>query len=151
MDKNQSLFDFLNAISSIAPDFAGVWRISIQKKQYSGKKIPDLYKIIELFRNDQRLTNAQKDHPSRSAFAASYQGKPLENTDEAKSDTKPKSDSRPKSCLCGTDSASAELITSSRIAPISLSLFAPRTGSRIQLFKNRSKRSSRKDHQGSNQ
>jgi hypothetical protein len=52
VDKNQLLFDFLNTILSIAPDFTSIWRISIQKKQNSGKKIPDLYKIIKLFCNN---------------------------------------------------------------------------------------------------
>jgi hypothetical protein len=62
VDKDRPIFDFLNAVSSIAPDFAGVWRIGIQKKQNRGKKVPGLYKILELFRNDRRLATALKEH-----------------------------------------------------------------------------------------
>jgi hypothetical protein len=61
----------LNAITGIAPDFACFWMSSIEEKQDSGKEdeIPDLHKILELFRNNRRLVNAQKVHGAHSAFA----------------------------------------------------------------------------------
>jgi hypothetical protein len=98
VDKHRSLFDFLHAAASIAPEFASVWRISIQKKQAAGKETLDLYKLIELFRNDRRLADAHSQKGgSHSAFAASFQGKSLENSDSATTVT----DKGKKPCLCG--------------------------------------------------
>jgi len=68
---------------------------SIQEKQDSGQTLPNLYKILELFRNNQRLINAQnqqeEEDATHDAFAVSYQDKPA-------SDAKP---NRP--CLCGVE------------------------------------------------
>jgi hypothetical protein len=52
MNKNQSLFDFLNMISRVASEFASVWRVSLQKKYQKEKELPDLYSLIELFCDD---------------------------------------------------------------------------------------------------
>ena len=61
VEDDRPLYDFLNAISGIAPEFANVWTINIQMKLDSGDALPDLYKIVELFRNNIRLSNAQRD------------------------------------------------------------------------------------------
>ena len=61
VEDDRPLYDFLNAISGIAPEFANVWTINIQMKLDSGDALPDLYKIVELFRNNRRLSNAQRD------------------------------------------------------------------------------------------
>jgi hypothetical protein len=72
VSRNRSLFDFLNAIASISPGFSDAWMMRIQEKQDAGEALPDLYKMVELFRNKRRLTNAQKGLPSHSAFADTY-------------------------------------------------------------------------------
>ena len=72
----------------------------IQKKQDAGETVPDLYKMVKLFCNNWRLTNAQKA-ASHGAFAAAYQGKSLENLDDVKTDTK--TDAKKKPCVCGED------------------------------------------------
>ena len=71
----------------------------IQEKQDAGEALPDLYKMVELFRNNRRLANAQKGLPSHSAFAATYQGKTLDS-DNTKTDGKP---TFKRSCLCGVE------------------------------------------------
>jgi hypothetical protein len=91
VDKDRSLFDFLHAISKVAPEFASVWRVSLQKKRQKGKDLPDLYNLVELFRDDMRLANAQKDI-SHGAFAATFQGKPIDPKDDKK-----------RKCLCGQE------------------------------------------------
>jgi hypothetical protein len=63
--------------------------------------------MIEYFRNDRRLLNAQKGTPY-GAFAASYQGKSLddEKPDESKFNLNSKpsgNDRKPKQCLCGKE------------------------------------------------
>ena len=72
VQKDRAVYDFLQAISTIAPEFSSVWMVNLQTQADSGKEIPDLHKIVELFRNHQRLTRAQKGHASHSAFAASF-------------------------------------------------------------------------------
>jgi hypothetical protein len=91
VEEERPLFDFLTAISRISPEFTNAWMIDIQRMQDKGDDLPDLYKMVELFRNNQRLLYAQRDLP-HSAFAASYQGR------SADSDSKPK-----RACLCGVD------------------------------------------------
>jgi len=91
VDDNRSLFDFLNAISTISPEFANVWIVNIQEREDAGTPLPDLYKIIELYRNNQRLIKV-KEPPSYGAFPASYQGKPADPDKPRKS-----------ICLCGVE------------------------------------------------
>jgi hypothetical protein len=61
IEDDRPLYDFLNAISGIAPELANVWTTSIQMKLDYGDALLDLYKIVELFRNNKRLSNAQRD------------------------------------------------------------------------------------------
>ena len=70
VDENCSLYNFLHAVAGIAPEFANIWTISIQKKENSGKPLPDLHKIVELFRNNLRMVNARKGIP-QSGFSSS--------------------------------------------------------------------------------
>jgi hypothetical protein len=72
VEGDRPLYDFLNAISGIAPEFTNVWTINIQMKLDSGETLPDLYKIVELFRNNRRLSNARRNA--------------IESTDETDSD-----------------------------------------------------------------
>src|SRR5271170_1633720 len=88
---DRPLYDFLNAISGIAPEFANVWTINIQMKLDSGDALPDLYKIVELFRNNRRLSNAQKGLATHGAFPASFQGQSIEKNEPEKNEP----------CLCG--------------------------------------------------
>jgi hypothetical protein len=84
VENNRSLYDFLNAISGIAPEFTNIWTINIQMKLDSDETLPDLYKIVELFRNNRRLSNAQKSHISHSAFPASFQGQSIDKNESEK-------------------------------------------------------------------
>src|SRR5438034_10564601 len=76
VDDDRSLFDFLNAVSGIISGFSEYWLREIQRKQDKGKALPDLYKIVELFRNDMRITNANAKRGG-AAFPATFQGKPI--------------------------------------------------------------------------
>lgn len=53
--KTRALYDFLNAIQETATDFAGIWIVRIQEREQTGEEIPDLYKILEYFRNHMRV------------------------------------------------------------------------------------------------
>ena len=96
VDENRPLFDFLNAISTISPGFTDYWLNDIQKQQDKGEELPDLYKIVELFRNTRWLNDA-RENTSRGIFAATYQEKPLEN-ENSNAKTKKK-----HQCLCGLE------------------------------------------------
>ena len=91
-------------MAGIAPEFANIWTISIQKKENSGKPLPDLHKIVELFRNNLRMINARKGIP-QSGFSSSYQGKPIDDDGEqAGGAPSSKTGSNPpgkRNCLCG--------------------------------------------------
>jgi hypothetical protein len=59
----------------------------------SGDALPDLYRIVELFRNNRRLLNAQEGLATHRAFPATFQGQSID-----------KNESKKKSlCLCGGD------------------------------------------------
>ena len=90
VEDDRPLYDFLNAISGIAPEFANVWTINIQMKLDNGDALPNLYKIVELFRNNRRLSNAQKGLATHGAFPATFQGQLIKNDSEKK-----------PPCLCG--------------------------------------------------
>ena len=49
-----AMLDFLNAIATIAPEFATLWNTKISRKQKSRKEVPDIYEVIDEFRNDRR-------------------------------------------------------------------------------------------------
>ncbi len=69
VDNNQSLYDFLNAISNVVPEFSNYWMNEIQRLQRKNKEILNLYEIVELFCNNLRLLNANKSATHR-AFTA---------------------------------------------------------------------------------
>ena len=89
-----TVYDFLQAISSLAPNFSSVWTINLQVKADAKEDLPNLYKIIEMFRNHHRLVSAQKESASHSAFAATLQGQPAEEEKEKEKEKK-------SPCLCG--------------------------------------------------
>jgi hypothetical protein len=98
------IYDFLQAISDVSPEFSNVWTVNLQTKEADGEALPDLYRIVELFRNHQRLYNAQKGR--NSTFPASYQGKSLEDSDktpEKTLDEKKDSEKKKRPCVCGLD------------------------------------------------
>jgi len=89
VDDDRPLYDFLQAVHSLAPEFSSIWTITIQAKLDASEELPDLYKIVELFRNNWRLVSAQRRRGSHSAYAASFQKQSEEKTDEK------------RLCLCG--------------------------------------------------
>jgi|SRR5271169_1606272 len=50
----------------------------------SGDALPDLYKIVELFRNNRRLYNAQKGLATHRAFPTSFQGQSIDKNESKK-------------------------------------------------------------------
>ncbi|KAK9234836.1 hypothetical protein V1525DRAFT_31080 [Lipomyces kononenkoae] len=57
-DNEEVVYEFVKAISSIVPDFAGYWRQKLERLQRKGGQIPDGYDIAEYFRNDWRKRKA---------------------------------------------------------------------------------------------
>ena len=53
----------------------------------SGEEIPDLYKMVEWFRNHYHLVGAQKESASHSAFAATLQGQTADEKGKEKKST----------------------------------------------------------------
>ena len=75
--------DFLRAVATVIPEFSTYWINDIAKTQ--GQNAPDLYRIVELFRDHRRHLATQKGQISQSAFSTTFQGQPQNK----------------KECLCG--------------------------------------------------
>ena len=100
------LYDFLQAVSDLEPGYSTFWRGEINKLLYKGKhhKLPDLFGLIEVFRNERRESFAKKGKTSHSAFSASFQGQSTddkkEDGKEKKEDGKEKKEAKEKKCVC---------------------------------------------------
>jgi hypothetical protein len=97
------VLDFIDAIEPISEKFHNYWSERIQDLQDEDRldEIPDLYDILDKFRNRMRLRQLQKGK-SASAFAT-YQGSPANDNEEShKPDKQDKKDKRPRTtCPCG--------------------------------------------------
>jgi hypothetical protein len=83
----------------VSPTFTEFWLNKIQGQIDKNKKLSNLYKIVKLFCNNQRLTNAKKDSTSQEVFPATYQEKLLKEGEDSKSkDNKLKKPSKPYLC-----------------------------------------------------
>lgn len=104
---HRALYDFLGAVTSIDSVYSTYWKGELAKRTYEGTILPEFYELVELFRNQQRLTSAQSgklNSASHSAFA-SFQGQSLPE-DSSPSSSKPapatgKSKEPWKPCICG--------------------------------------------------
>ena len=94
VDKDRPLYDFLNTISSVSPEFTGYWIHDLQAKRKSGQKSVTFFELIEYFRESHRLSMAQKGRASSGAFTATFQGQPADDTTEEK---------KLSPCLCGIE------------------------------------------------
>ena len=74
--QDRPVFDFLAAIRPHAPSFADVWLELYQAKKLNGEALPELPKVIEMFRNHRRLVGTQtsQSNTNQAAFPASFQG-----------------------------------------------------------------------------
>jgi hypothetical protein len=63
------MYDFLNAIADIAPEFSSVWTVNLETLEADSESLPDIFRIIGLFRDHQRLANARRSKSS-GAFPA---------------------------------------------------------------------------------
>jgi hypothetical protein len=83
----------------MASEFTGYWRARIQVLEHKNKQLPDIYEILEYFRNNVQLTHVEKTRTTHGAFLATFQdqeqqnGKTADDKDEQK--IKP---TRP--CIC---------------------------------------------------
>ena len=93
--KSRLIYDFLQAVKDVAPDFTGYWKVRIQSSEQLGEKIPDVYQLLEHFRNHIRIENAENAQMTHGAFGASFQGQQLDK----KEDEKKEKEYKP--CLCG--------------------------------------------------
>jgi hypothetical protein len=82
----RSLFDFTHAVSAIDSGYASTQEYFINQKLKDGHQLPELYDLVEDFRNHYRRTEALKPSSSHSAFAT------LNGEDQ---------DGEKKKCLCG--------------------------------------------------
>jgi len=89
------IHDFLDAVRNMAPEFTSFWRVQIQVLEHNNQQIPDIYEILESFRDNIRLSNAEKTRVIRGAFPATFQGQKAEGAMQNEQKDKP---SRP--CLC---------------------------------------------------
>ena len=110
IEDNMPLYDFLQAVSDVAPDFSSVWTINLEQMESDNKSLPDIYWIISLFRDHQRLANARKGKAA-SAFPASLKDQSLDSgstdpkdpKDNPKDPKEPKPDSKKRTCICGSE------------------------------------------------
>ena len=98
VEDNLPVYDFLNAIADIAPEFSSVWIVNVETMEADSQPLPDIFRLIGLFRDHQRLANA-KGNQSPGAFPAHLNGQPLESgfTKE------PKLDNKTRPCICGVE------------------------------------------------
>src|SRR5277367_4574206 len=66
---DRSLFDFTHAISSIDSRYASTQEYFINQKVKNSEKLPELYELVEDFRNHYRRIEALKPSSSHSGFA----------------------------------------------------------------------------------
>ena len=66
----RSLFDFTHAISAIDSGYASTQEYFINQKIKNKESLPELYDLVEDFRNHYRWTEALNPSSSHSAFAA---------------------------------------------------------------------------------
>ena len=92
---HRPLFDFLQAVSTVNPSFVGYWEGRLSELQMESElQLPTFSKLLNYFRNQERLTHAESAKASHGAFAASLQGQSLE-------DNQSNSALKPRRCLCG--------------------------------------------------
>jgi len=91
---NRSLFDFTHAISSIDSGFASTQEYFINQKTRNSEPLPELYNLIEDFRNYYRRTEALKSSASHSGFATL-------NGESQKDQKDQKDEKDERRCLCG--------------------------------------------------
>jgi hypothetical protein len=87
VQSTRAVRDFLRAVSTIIPEFSTYWVNDMAKA--GGQDAPDLYRMVELFRDHRRHLAVEKDHVSRLVFTTSFQEQPQEGEREK------------KDCLCG--------------------------------------------------
>ena len=108
---DQPVFDFLEAISTVSPEFSNVWTVNLQTTATIGigPAIPTLYKIVEVYWNYRRQSMVHKSAKAmQAAFPATLQGQPLDEngyTQQPKTESPSNHQSKSKKspCLCGEE------------------------------------------------
>ena len=88
VQNGRAVRDFLRAVSTITPEFSIYWINDILKMQETGQNPPDLFRMVEYYRNHRRHLITEKIQANQSAFSTTFQGQPQESTCK-------------KECLCG--------------------------------------------------
>ena len=105
MEDGLPLYDFLYAVSKIAPEFASVWTVNLERMELDSESLLDIFRIISLFQDHQRLVNARKGKAA-SAFLASLKDQSLDSSPNDSKDLKdlknPK-DSKKRNYICGAE------------------------------------------------
>ena len=84
----------LVALSTAPRLLFNIWIVRIQEREHNGDDVPDIYTILQHFRNYIRVQNAQKAQASHGAFASpSFQNQKLDGKEKEDKDNRP--------CLCG--------------------------------------------------
>ena len=72
--QDRPVFDFLTAIRPLAPSFADIWLEHYQARKLNEEALPELPKVIKIYRNHRRLIATQTpDKTSQAAFDTSFQ------------------------------------------------------------------------------
>jgi hypothetical protein len=102
VEDNLPLYDLLSAVAEIAPEFSSVWTVKLQTKEMDNKPLPDIFRLINLFRDHQRLANTSRSKDS-GAFPATLKDQPLAHNPGTKDPKDPKLDSKKRHCICGVE------------------------------------------------
>ena len=81
--------NFLRAVSSIIPEFSTYWINDIAKG--GGQDSPDLYRMVELFRDQRRHLAVEQGHVSKSTFTTTFQDQDQDQPTQE----------RGRDCVCG--------------------------------------------------
>ena len=103
VEDNLPLYDFLHAVSELAPEFSSVWTVNLETMEAENKTLPDIFRIIGLFRDHQCLANARKGKAA-SAFPVTLKDQVLEpSSGDLKDQKEAKTDTKKKTCICGAE------------------------------------------------
>lgn len=100
---DRAVRDFLRAVATTIPEFSTYWINDISKTKALGQDPPDLYRIVELFRNHRRHLTAEKEQISQGVFSASFQGQSQgQPQGQSQGQGQPQDGNHKKTkCLCG--------------------------------------------------
>jgi hypothetical protein len=84
----------------VAPEFANYWTVNLESRAYEGTPLPDIYALIEQFRNSHRASSI-RNKSAPGTFPAMFQGQAVDEPSPQMPQPQLLTNLKKKSCLCG--------------------------------------------------